>query len=113
MNTRDLLECAACAGVEFRLDAVGTGVVVGGPAAARGQWLPALRASKSEVVAELQRRTRPTPAQEAELRELTAAIYANAEEAQLGFALGLIDINAALTCYRSLAAHARNKEFLP
>ncbi|MCI1711860.1 MAG: hypothetical protein LKM39_17140 [Chiayiivirga sp.] len=102
MTPCELLEAAASDGIEFRLDAEGTGARLRGSESAKAKWTPVLAARKPEVIDELSRRSRPTAAQEGELHDLAAAIYADADDAQRGFALGLLDIVAALTAYRWL-----------
>lgn len=109
MNARALIEKAACDGVEIRLGSDGV-VRLRGTDLALARWLELLRKAKPFIQEEMSRRQRPTTEQEAELRLLTAAVYRDAEEAQSGFALGIVDINAALTCYRSLVALAGRQE---
>jgi hypothetical protein len=98
----ELLEAAASDGIEFRLDAEGNRRAPARLRVGEGQVDAVLAARKPEVIDELSRRSRPTAAQEGELHDLAAAIYADADDAQRGFALGLLDIVAALTAYRWL-----------
>lgn len=106
MNASSLIEQAACDGVEFRLGTDGA-VRLRGPSAAVARWTDPLRELKAAVSAEMAKRVTPTEDQEEELRRLTQTVYGSADEAQLGFALGLIDIESALICYRALADQSR------
>ena len=106
MTPAAIIAQARAEGVELKLSA--TGVKAVGPTDAVTRWLPVLRAHKAELTATLQAPRRATAAEAEELRRLVRTVgtfYAfSADEHVLALGIAVGDPDAALICFRDIAA---------